>query len=86
MKKEGHPDYHPITVVLTTGEEYESRSTYGTPGARLILDLDCHTWNEGNSSQGRKKIGRLGRYKKRYAWLDTDASAAAKASDASSPE
>ena len=40
MKKEGHPDYHFITVVMTDGTEYQTRSTYGSEGDRLVLDID----------------------------------------------
>ncbi|MCR9195629.1 MAG: 50S ribosomal protein L31, partial [Hyphomonas sp.] len=29
MKAEGHPDYHFITVVMTDGTEYQTRSTWG---------------------------------------------------------
>lgn len=40
MKKDLHPDYHEITVIMTDGTEFITRSTYGKPGARLLLDID----------------------------------------------
>lgn len=40
MKKGTHPDYHPIKVVMTDGSSFETRSTYGEPGATLSLDID----------------------------------------------
>ena len=40
MKKELHPDYHMITVKLTDGSTYETRSTYGSEGDVLTLDID----------------------------------------------
>jgi large subunit ribosomal protein L31 len=40
MKKDIHPDYHDITVIMTDGMEYVTRSTYGKPGARMLLDID----------------------------------------------
>ncbi len=40
MKKDVHPDYHMIKVVLTSGETIDMRSTYGEPGATLTLDID----------------------------------------------
>lgn len=43
MKKDIHPDYHKITVVMTDGTEYETRSTYGAEGDRLRLDVDPNT-------------------------------------------
>jgi len=35
MKKEIHPDYHEITVVMTDGTSYQTRSTYGKAGDTL---------------------------------------------------
>ena len=32
MKKKIHPDYHTITVVMTNGTEYQTRSTWGEEG------------------------------------------------------
>ncbi|MEC9201503.1 MAG: 50S ribosomal protein L31, partial [Pseudomonadota bacterium] len=29
MKKDIHPDYHMITVVMTDGSTFQTRSTYG---------------------------------------------------------
>jgi large subunit ribosomal protein L31 len=40
MKKGIHPDYHEITVVMTDGSSYTTRSTYGKPGDTLRLDVD----------------------------------------------
>jgi large subunit ribosomal protein L31 len=40
MKKDIHPDYHEITVIMTDGTEFVTRSTYGKPGARMLLDID----------------------------------------------
>ncbi len=40
MKKDIHPDYHEITVVMTDGTEFKTRSTYGAAGDTLRLDID----------------------------------------------
>jgi large subunit ribosomal protein L31 len=40
MKAEIHPDYHTITVVMTDGTEYQTRSTWGKEGDKLNLDID----------------------------------------------
>ena len=40
MKAEIHPDYHEITVIMTDGTEFVTRSTMGAPGERLRLDID----------------------------------------------
>ena len=40
MKKDIHPDYHEITIEMTDGTSYQTRSTWGEPGATLKLDID----------------------------------------------
>ncbi len=40
MKADIHPDYHEITVIMTDGTEFVTRSTYGKPGDVLRLDID----------------------------------------------
>ena len=40
MKQGIHPDYHEITVVMTDGTTYQTRSTYGKAGDTLRLDID----------------------------------------------
>lgn len=43
MKKDIHPDYHEITVVMTDGSEFKTRSTYGQAGESLRLEIDPKT-------------------------------------------
>jgi large subunit ribosomal protein L31 len=43
MKSKIHPDYHEITVVMTDGSEYKTRSTWGKEGGSLRLDIDPKT-------------------------------------------
>jgi len=40
MKKDIHPEYHEITVVMTDGSSYQTRSTWGKTGDTLKLDID----------------------------------------------
>ena len=40
MKKDIHPDYHEITIEMTDGTSYKTRSTWGEAGATLKLDID----------------------------------------------
>ena len=40
MKKNIHPEYHSIKVVMTDGTEFTTRSTYGKEGEILKLDVD----------------------------------------------
>ena len=39
MKKDVHPDYHEINVIMTDGTEYKTRSTWGKEGDTLKLDV-----------------------------------------------
>ncbi len=40
MKAVGHPEYHTITVIMTDGTEFQTRSCYGKEGDVLRLDID----------------------------------------------
>lgn len=40
MKQDTHPDYHEITVIMTDGAEFKTRSTWGKAGDVLRLDID----------------------------------------------
>ena len=70
MKKDIHPDYHEITVVMTDGSEHTTRSTWGKPGDVLKLDIDPKThpaWT------GQHRIvdsgGQVARFNKRFSNL-----------------
>jgi large subunit ribosomal protein L31 len=43
MKRDIHPDYHEITVVMTDGTSFKTRSTWGKPDDTLRLDIDPKT-------------------------------------------
>ena len=43
MKKGIHPEYHEISVVMTDGSIFKTRSTYGKAGDTLKLDIDPKT-------------------------------------------
>lgn len=40
MKKDIHPDYHEITVQMTDGSSFTTRTTWGKEGDVLKLDID----------------------------------------------
>lgn len=40
MKEGVHPDYHEITIVMTDGSSFTTRSTWGKAGDTLRLDID----------------------------------------------
>jgi large subunit ribosomal protein L31 len=40
MRNNIHPDYHEITVVMTDGTKFKTRSTWGKKDDELRLDVD----------------------------------------------
>ena len=68
MKKQGHPDYHKIQVVMTDGTKYETHSTYGTEGDTLTLDIDptSHPAWTGGSQQILDRGGRVSKFNKKF--------------------
>ena len=40
MKSDIHPNYHEITVEMTDGTSYKTRSTWGKAGDTLKLEID----------------------------------------------
>ncbi len=68
MKKDIHPDYHKITVVMTDGTSFETQSTWGSEGDTLKLDVDPTThqaWTKG-AHQILDSGGQVARFKKRF--------------------
>jgi large subunit ribosomal protein L31 len=67
MKEKIHPDYHKITVVMTDGTSFETKSTWGKEGGSLRLDIDPKThpaWTGVRQSIDRG--GRVQRFKSRF--------------------
>jgi large subunit ribosomal protein L31 len=67
MKKDIHPEYHEITIKMTDGSEFTTRSTYGAKGDVLRLDVDPKThpaWT------GEHRLvdsgGQVAKFKKRF--------------------
>lgn len=68
MQKDIHPDYHFITVKMTDGTTFQTRSTYGKEGDTLTLDIDPTThpaWT-GGSQQLMDRGGRVSRFKDKF--------------------
>ena len=70
MKKDIHPEYHEITVVMTDGTKYKTRSTMGKEGDTIKLDIDPKShpaWT------GQHRIldsgGQVARFNKRFSGL-----------------
>jgi len=69
MKKGIHPDYHFVDVQLNDGTTYRTRTTYGTAGQKVTLDIDPSThpaWT-GGQQQLMDRGGRLTRFNKKFA-------------------
>ena len=71
MKKEIHPDYHVITVKMTDGTEVQMKSTWGSEGDTLSLDIDpsVHPAWTGGGSRLMDTGGRVSKFKKKYEGL-----------------
>ena len=71
MKAETHPDYHTITIKMTDGSTYETRSTWGKPGDQMSLDIDplAHPAWTGQSAKLMDTGGRVSKFKNKYAGL-----------------
>lgn len=68
MKSNIHPDYHEITVVMTDGSEFKTRSTYGKPGDTLRLDIDPKSHPAWTGVHRLVDTGgQLAKFKKRFA-------------------
>lgn len=68
MKKDTHPDYHEITVVMTDGTEFKTRSTMAEPGYTLKLDVDpkSHPAWTGGATRIVDTGGQVARFNKRF--------------------
>ena len=71
MRADIHPDYHMITVRMTDGTTYEARSTWGSEGDTLQLEIDptVHPAWTGGTSRLMDAGGRVSKFKNKYAGL-----------------
>jgi large subunit ribosomal protein L31 len=71
MKSGIHPDYHPITVVMTDGTSFVTRSTYGKAGDTLNLDIDpkSHPAWTGGQQTILDRGGRVSRFNQKFGFL-----------------
>ncbi len=71
MKAEIHPDYHEITVKMTNGETFETRSTYGKKGDVIVLDIDPNThpaWT-GSANVLNERAGKVAKFNAKFGGL-----------------
>ncbi|PRY93534.1 LSU ribosomal protein L31P [Hasllibacter halocynthiae] len=71
MKADTHPDYHFIDVKMTNGDVVTMRSTYGSEGDQLTLEIDpsVHPAWTGGGTRLMDAGGRVSKFKKKYEGL-----------------
>jgi large subunit ribosomal protein L31 len=71
MKSGTHPDYHTITVQMTDGTTFQTRSTWGKEGDTLHLEIDptSHPAWTGGRGQMLDTGGQVARFNKRFGGL-----------------
>ncbi len=73
MKASIHPDYHFITVAMTDGTRYKTRSTYGKEGDVLTLDVDPKTHPAWVGGVSLRKTGQLEKFNNKFSAFSTAA-------------
>ncbi len=66
MKPDIHPDYHTIKVVMTDGTTFETRSTWGSEGDTLTLEIDPSSHPAWTGGQRKVEGGRVAKFKERF--------------------
>jgi large subunit ribosomal protein L31 len=68
MKKNIHPPYHKITVTMTDGSTFQTRSTWGKEGDNMHLDIDpkSHPAWTGSGQKLLDTAKQLSKFSKRY--------------------
>lgn len=68
MKEGIHPDYHVVTVEMTDGTVFKTRSTWGKEGDVLKLDIDKSSHPAWTGGQQRiiDTGGMVARFNKRF--------------------
>ena len=67
MKKKIHPNYHKIKVEMTDGSQFQTRSTWGSEGDVLKLEIDPKSHSAWTG--GKQKIldkGRVSKFNKKF--------------------
>src|SRR5207237_4405612 len=88
MKDGIHPDYHEITILMSDGSSYKTRSTYGKEGDTLRLEIDptSHPAWTGGQQRLTDTGGQVARFNKRFAGLGTGKAPAGGAAPAPAKE
>ena len=67
MKKNLHPKYHMINVEMTDGSRFQTKSTWGSEGETLKLEIDPKSHSA--CTGGKQKLldkGRVSKFNKKF--------------------
>lgn len=74
MKQGIHPKYEEVTVIMTDGSSFKTRSTLGQKELRLDVDPKTHpAWVGGTNL---RKTGQMEKFNNKFAFLGTTTGAA----------
>jgi|TARA_Y100000996_G_C21987404_1_gene423128 ribosomal protein L31 len=68
MKKDIHPQYHTINVIMTDGTKFETKSTWGKEGDTMTLDIDPKSHPAWTGGQQRlvDSGGQVAKFNKKF--------------------
>jgi large subunit ribosomal protein L31 len=70
VKPSIHPEYHTISVVMTDGTEFQTRSCYGKEGDVIRLDIDPKSHPAWTGVQRIMDTGgQVAKFNKRFAGI-----------------
>ena len=72
MKSGIHPNYHTITVKMTDGTEFVTRTTWGKEGDTMNLDIDpkSHPAWTGGQQTLLDRGGRVSKFNQKFSFLN----------------
>jgi large subunit ribosomal protein L31 len=72
MQKNIHPDYHEITVEMTDGSKFKTKSTYGKKGSVLKLDVDptTHPAWIGGAAVINQNVSKVVKFKEKFSGIN----------------
>lgn len=72
MQKDIHPNYHEISVEMTDGTKFKTKSTYGKKGDILKLDVDPTThpaWT-GGTTVINQNVSKVVKFKEKFGGIN----------------
>ena len=72
MKSGIHPEYHYVTVIMTDGTEYRTRTCAGKAGDVMRLDIDpkSHPAWTGGQQTLLDRGGRVSKFNQKFSFLN----------------